>query len=183
MARPCKPLTDSEVKNAKPRAKPYKLADGGGMFLFVTPKPEPDGAKYWRLKYAAKGKEKLLALGVYPAVTLKEARQKREAARRLIREGKDPSAERKAAKRSARHAATNSFEAVAPGYLDTRGAAWTPDYAKTAKARLEKNVFPFIGARPIAEIKRPELVDTIRKIEARGAIDMASVKAGTIIPH
>jgi len=169
MPRDSAPLTDAAINAAKPKRSRYRMADGAGLCLLV----EPDGSKSWTFRYRFDGNERGLSFGAYPAVTLKEARHKREAARRLIREGKDPSAERKAGKRSARHAATNSFETVARGYLDTRGAAWTPGYAKTAKARLEKNVFPFIGSRPIAGIKRPELVDTIRKIEARGAIDMA----------
>lgn len=98
---PQMPLTDPEVKNAKPRAKHYKLADGG-MFMLVN----PDGAKYWRLKYRVAGREKKLSLGVYPEVTLKEARDNREAARALIREGKDPSAERKADKHAAKLASS-----------------------------------------------------------------------------
>lgn len=164
------PLTDSEVKNAKPRAKPFKLADGGGMYLQV----KPNGAKYWRLKHSFAGKEKLLSLGVYPSASLKEARQKREEAKRFLREGKDPGVERKAAKRAVRLAAVNSFEAVARQYLATLEGVWTPVYAKTVLRRFEKDLFPFIGTRPLAELKRPELLAAVRIIEARGATDMAA---------
>lgn len=164
------PLTDSEIKNAKPlKAKSYKLADGGGLFALVN----PNGAKYWRLKYRVAGREKLLALGVYPAVSLKAARERRDDARASIREGKDPSAERKAGKRAERIAAANSFEAVAREYVAKQSPIWTAGHVKDILRPLEKDVFAEIGARPIAGIEPPDILDALRKIEARGAHDMA----------
>lgn len=163
------PLTDSEAKNARPRVRPYKLADSDGMFMLV----KADGAKYWRFKYRLAGREKLISLGVYPAVSLKQARKRRDEARALIRDRKDPSAERKAQKRAAKIAAANSFEAVAREYVANQSERWTAGHVKDVVRPLEKDVFPEIGARPIREIEPPELLDVLRNIEARGARDMA----------
>lgn len=163
------PLTDPDIRNAKPREKPYKLADGGGLFLLVT----VIGSKYWRMKYRYAGKEKLLALGVYPDVTLKQVRQKREDARRQLADGIDPGEQRKSEARAKKIAAVNSFEAAAREWYEKQAHTWVKTHSNDVLRRLERNLFPHIGARPIAEIDAPELLAAIRKIEARGAYDLA----------
>lgn len=162
-------LTDPEIRSAKPQDKPAKLADGGGLFLLVN----PNGSKYWRMKYRYAGKEKLLALGVYPDVTLKQARQKREAARRKLADGLDPGEVRKAEDRAKKLAAVNGFEVVAREWYAKQAHTWVSSHAKDVSRRLEGNVFPAIGHRPIAEIEAPELLEMVRKIEARGSHDLS----------
>lgn len=162
-------LTDPDIRNAKPKEKPYKLADGGGLFLLVN----ANGSKYWRMKYRYAGKEKLLALGVYPDVTLKQARQKREDARRKLADGIDPGELRKVEAREKRLAAANSFESVAREWYAKQVHTWVKTHSTDVLRRLEGNIFPAIGPRPIAEIDAPELLASIRKIEARGAYDLA----------
>ena len=162
-------LTDTAIRNAKPADKPIKLFDGGGLFLHVT----PAGQRYWRLKYRFAGKEKLLAIGVYPEVGLKEARDRREDAKRLLGEGVDPSVERKVRKVATVERAANSFEAVAREWHTKYAPGWSESNAKKVLARLENDVFPWIGGRPIAEIKAPDLLAVCRRVEARGALDTA----------
>lgn len=162
-------LTDREVRNAKPEDKAIKLSDGLGMYLEIA----PAGAKYWRMKYRFAGKEKRLALGVYPEVSLKEARRKRDEARKRLADGQDPSETRKAEKRARLLAAENSFEAVAREWYGKQVHTWVKTHARDVLRRLEVNIFPPLGHRPIAEIDAPELLATIRKIEARGAYDLA----------
>jgi integrase len=163
------PLTDTGVRNAKPKAKPYKLADERGMFLLVS----PGGAKWWRLKYRFNGKEKLLSLGVYPDVGLKDAREKRDAARKLIAARIDPSANRKIQNSARIERAENSFEAIAREWYAKHSPKWAESHASKVLTRLEKDVFPWIGGQPIAEIAAPELLATLRRIESRGAIETA----------
>ncbi|MHA2903723.1 tyrosine-type recombinase/integrase [Ralstonia mannitolilytica] len=162
-------LTDTAIRNAKPSDKPIKLFDGGGLFLHVT----PAGQRYWRLKYRFAGKEKLLALGVYPEVGLKEARDRREEAKRLLGEGVDPSVERKVQKVATVERAANSFEAVAREWHAKYAPGWSESNAKKVLARLENDVFPWLGGRPIAELKAPELLAVCRRVESRGALDTA----------
>ncbi len=162
-------LTDPDIRNAKPKEKPYKLADGGGLFLLVN----ASGSKYWRMKYRYAGKEKLLALGVYPDVTLKQARKKREDARRKLDENIDPGEQRKADAREKKLAAVNSFETVAREWYAKQLHTWVKTHSTDVLRRLEGNIFPAIGPRPIAKIDAPELLATVRKIEARGAYDLA----------
>jgi len=162
-------LSAQEVKNAKPGDKPIKLSDGLGMYLEIA----PGGAKYWRLKYRHAGKEKRLALGVYPEVSLKEARGKRDDARRVLADGQDPGEARKAEKRARLLAAANSFEAVAREWHGKQVHTWKPKHADDVLRRLEANIFPHLGHRPIGDIDAPELLATVRKIEARGAHDLA----------
>jgi integrase len=162
-------LTDPDIRNAKPKEKPYKLADGGGLFLLVN----ASGSKYWRMKYRYAGKEKLLALGVYPDVTLKQARKKREDARRKLDENIDPGEQRKAEAREKKLAAVNSFETVAREWYAKQLHTWVKTHSTDVLRRLEGNIFPAIGPRPIAKIDAPELLATVRKIEARGAYDLA----------
>ncbi|UOB54726.1 integrase arm-type DNA-binding domain-containing protein [Burkholderia pyrrocinia] len=163
------PLTDKAVKNAKADDKPVKLFDGGGMFLLVT----PAGQRYWRLKYRVNGKEKLLALGVYPDVSLAVARRKRDEAREKLAAGIDPNEAKREIKRTARIAAASSFEAVAREWFDNQRAGWTETYAEKVIHSLEIDAFPKIGSRPIASIEAPEMLEIIRAIEARGVRETA----------
>ena len=162
-------LTDMRVRNAKPRTKPYKLSDGGGMYLLV----KPDGGRYWRLDYRFAGKRCTLSLGVYPTVTLSNARARREEARRLLAQNIDPSAAKKASKRSAKIASENTFEAIAREWIANQRDRLAVQYSTRLVARLEADIFPHIGSRPIAEIDAPELLDVLRKVEKRGVIETA----------
>lgn len=161
------PLTDAEIRNAPLREKAYRLTDGSGMYLEVS----PAGGKYWRFKYRFAGKEKRLALGVYPQVTGKEARLRRDEARRLLANGIDPGIERKVQKASTVERAANSFEAVAREWFARQSPGWAKSHADKIIARLEKDVFPWLGSRAIAEIKAPEVLAVLRRVEARGALD------------
>lgn len=163
------PLTDLQAKKAAPKDKPYRLADSAGMYLEV----QPNGGKYWRLKFRFAGKEKRLALGVYPEVSLGEARNARDAARRLLATGVDPSLARKAQKAARATAHANSFEAIAREWHAKRLPKWSTKYASGALAKLEQGLFPWIGSRPISEITAPELLQCLRRIESRGAVDTA----------
>jgi integrase len=163
------PLTDRAIRNAKPANKPRRLFDGGGLYLEIS----PSGGKWWRLKYRHGGKEKRVSLGVYPGVGLADARERRDAARKLLAGGKDPSAERKAEKREAKGRAANSFEVVAREWYGKQAHTWVESHASDVLRRLEANLFPEIGARPIADLDAPELLEAARKIEQRGAYDLA----------
>jgi hypothetical protein len=162
-------LTDREIQNAKPRAKPYKLADGDGLHLEIS----PAGGKLWRLRYRFGGKEKMLALGRYPEVRGPDARKRGAEARQALHEGRDPSVEKKAQKERARIARDASFEAVARVWMEKI----SPSLAETTKSKqkvfLEGDVFPWIGTRPIAELAAPDLLGVLRRIEGRGALDVA----------
>ena len=162
-------LSDTAVRKAKPEAKSYKMADGGGMYLEVM----PTGAKYWRLKYRYGGKEKRLAFGVYPDVSLAQARERRDDARKLLANSTDPSAVKQAQKTSKAELAENSFEVIAREWFVRHAPNWKENHSSKIIARLEKDVFPWIGARPIAEIAAPALLAAIRRIEARGALETA----------
>ena len=163
-------LTDTAIRKAKPEAKPYKMTDGGGMYLEVM----PNGSKYWRLKYRFAGKEKRLALGVYPDTPLADARERREQARKLIANGTDPSAVKQTQKRQAKIAAANTFEAVAREWIEVKANDWTDGHKALTLRTLEQDAFPSLGRRPIAEITPVELLDTMRAIEKRGALEIAS---------
>lgn len=166
-------LSDPKIRGARPREKAYKLADGAGLYLLVT----PDGAKYWRLKYRYAGKEKLLALGVYPKVRAPKAREKRDEAKQILSSGRDPSAARKEEKRILSTVRERTFEPIARAWLDPKnrqnGKLWTKDHADRVRESLEDDVFPDLGFRPIAEITAPELLAVLRKIQARGALETA----------
>ena len=162
-------LTDTAIRNAKPGDKPIKLFDGGGLFLHIT----PAGQRYWRLKYRFAGKEKLLAVGVYPRVGLKEARNRRDEAKRLLDDGVDPSVERKVRKVATAERAANSFEAVAREWYAKYAPGWSDSNAKKVMGRLENDVFPWLGERPIVEVKAPDLLTVCRRVESRGALDTA----------
>jgi integrase len=163
------PLTDRAIRNAKPGDKPIRLFDGGGMYLEIA----PSGGKWWRFKYRFDGKEKRLSLGVFPDVALAAARKRRDEARELIADGKDPGAQRKAAKREAEGRAANSFEAVAREWYAKQSHTWVTTHANDVLRRLEGNLFPEIGDKPIAELEAPDLLAAVQRIEERGARDLA----------
>ena len=163
------PLTDVKCRNAKAQIKPHKLSDGGGLHLLIN----SDGAKYWRLAYRWHGKQRTLALGVYPAVGLMEARAARDDAKRSLAANIDPSIVKRERKRAAKVAIGNTFEAIAREWHENWKDARSPYYAEQILRRLEADVFPAIGRRPIAELEPPELLDMLRKVEKRGADEMA----------
>ena len=162
-------LTDTAVRKAKPEAKPYKMTDGGGMYLFV----HSNGGKYWRMDYRFAGKQKTLALGVYPAVTLVDARERREKARKLLANDIDPGSAKKAQKAAGLALAENSFEIVGREWLIKFSKNWKESHIRTITGRLENDVYPWLGTRPIGEINAPELLTVLRRIESRGALSTA----------
>lgn len=163
------PLSDTAIRQAKPAAKPVRMFDTGGLYLEIA----PSGGKWWRLKYRHADKEKRLSLGVYPAVSLKDARDRRDVARKLLAAGVDPSENRKAAKSASTERAANSFEVVAREWFGKFSLKWAANHADRTLRRLERDIFPWIGSRPIAEITAPELLAVIRRIEGRGALETA----------
>ena len=162
-------LTDTAIKRSRPAEKPYKLADGKGLYLLVN----SSGSKLWRWKYRHEGKEKLMPFGAYPDVSLAEVRIRHAEARRLLAAGSDPMAERKAEKESARKANENLFSEVAALWFDHWKVNKSNRHVDATRRRLQANVFPAIGARRIALIEPPELVTMVKAIEARGAGDLA----------
>lgn len=181
-------LTDTQIKQAQSGEKQYKLTDGAGLFLLI----HSNGSKYWRLKYRMAGKEKMLALGVYPETSLKQARALRDDARKLIANGTDPAEVRKAEKNTiteerrqqseavmiermiqAGEALPGSFEAVAREWFSNQETTWAPAHAEKVINRLKNNVFPYIGSTSVAEVTAPEILAIIRRIEARGTTDTA----------
>jgi integrase len=162
------PLTDAKVRNAKPKNKQFKIFDTDGLFLVVS----PAGGKWWRFKYRFGGKEKLISLGTYPEVSLAQARGRRDEARKQVADSIDPSQVRKALKNTTIQN-ESTFEVVAREWHTRFTPTWTPGHASTIKRRLELNVFPWIGERPIIEIKAPELLMVLRRIESRGALETA----------
>ena len=161
------PLTDNAIRTAKGSDKPRKLADEKGLYLLVN----PSGSKLWRLKYRVDGKEKLLALGSYPEVSLRQARDERDAARRMMARDIDPSAERKQAK--SKVTGEGTFGAVANEWLEQQRSNWTEGHTVTVRSRLDRDVLPYLAARDINEIAAPELLALFRRVEARGAIESA----------
>jgi integrase len=162
-------LTDTAVRNAKPSDKPIRLFDGGGLYLEVA----PSGGKWWRLKYRIDGKEKRLSLGVYPDVGLKDARNRRDEARKLLAGGADPSENRKAMKAAKVEKAANSFEVVAREWFAKMKPQWAESHANKIMARLERDVFPWLGKRPIAALTAMDVLPTLQRISDRGAKDTA----------
>jgi integrase len=161
-------LSDAKVRTAKAASKNVKLFDGLGLYLLIT----PGGGKGWRFKYHFGGKEKLLSFGTYPEVGVKQAREKRDAARKQVANGSDPSVERKLAKA---RATGDSFEAVAREWFTKFSTAkgWAATHAVTVIRRLERDIFPWLGSRPIAEITPVELLAALRRVESRGALETA----------
>jgi integrase len=162
------PLNNLKVQTAKPKGKPYKLFDGDGLYLLVTEK----GHKWWRLKYRFGGKEKSLALGTYPEISLADARERRNEARKQVARGIDPGTVKKAMKQ-ATTAETETFEVIAREWHAKFITTWTTGHAGTIMARMERDLFPWIGARPINEIRAPELLAALRRVESRGALETA----------
>ncbi len=163
------PLSDTAIRNAKPAEKARKLFDGGGLYLEVA----PSGGKWWRLKYRFGGKEKRLSLGVYPDVSLKDARDRRDKARKLLANEVDPSENRKARKAAKVERAANSFEVVTREWFAKHSVNWSPNHANRIIRRLERDIFPWIGGKAIADITAPQLLEVIRRIEHRGALETA----------
>jgi integrase len=161
-------LSDASIRNAKAGPKPVKLSDGGGLFLLLN----PNGSRLWRLKYRFAGKEKLMAFGAYPDVSLKDARESRDDARRQLAAGHDPGEARKASKAAGTARAGNSFEVIAREWFELTKAKWESEYANLVLRRLESDIFPLLGGRPIAEITPLELLTVLRRIEQRGANDL-----------
>jgi integrase len=170
------PLNNVRVESAKPGEKQYKLADERGLYLLV----HPSGSKWWRMKYRfgprKDGKpgnaEKVFAIGVYPEVSLKRAREKRDEARRLLADGIDPSAQRQAQEHAQRISHLHTFQAVATAWME-RNKGWTESHTTRTRRRFEQHVFPWIGERAISEVKRPEIRDVLRRIESTGRIETA----------
>jgi len=163
-------LTEVAIRAAKPKEKLYRVSDGRGLYLEVWPKPS--GSKLWRIRYFHLGKEKTLALGNYPDVTLAEAREKRDAARKLLAQGVNPSQERKEQKAAAL-AQADTFEAVAREWLAANEGRWGETTARINKGRLEADIFPALGAVPINEVTAKMLLEALRAIAARGAEETA----------
>lgn len=173
-------LTNKELENAKPGDKPRRLADGGGLYLEIT----PNGSKYWRLAYRFAGKQKTLALGVYPKVKAPAAREEARKAKENLAAGRDPGLVKKATKEAG--GPENSFQAVANEWTEKFRHTWTESHYKNITGRLQRDLFPWIGKRPIGEITAPELLMVLRKIEARGHLESAhraSTNAGQVFMY
>ncbi|EMN5657926.1 tyrosine-type recombinase/integrase [Providencia rettgeri] len=160
-------LTVKQIDSSKPKEKDYKLSDGGGLYLLV----KTNGGKYWRLKYRIDGKEKLLAIGIYPTVTLADARRKRDDAKRLLADGIDPNQQRKEQKQASKIDSVNTFKNIALEWYEGRKDRWSVGYRDDMMDAFEKDVFPYIGNRPIAEIKPMELLEVLSIMEKRGATE------------
>ena len=161
---PCR-LTDTKIKNAKARARAYSVVDGGGLCLWVT----PAGGKLWRWSYRFEGKEKLMSLGEYPYISLSDARQKYSDARMLLAKDIDPMAQRKAEKTAKKAKAEDSFQSIAAKWMEHWHHEKSPRHAAYVKRRIDADILPVLGARPIAEIQAPEVVAMVMAIEERGA--------------
>ena len=162
-------LTATKIQNTAPQKKAVRLFDGRGLYLEIA----PTGSRWWRFKYRFAGKEKRISLGVYPDVGLKKARDKREEMRRLVADGVDPSAARKQEKLATIESTENTFEAIAREWFEKHSPNWEASYSVKLLARLEANVFPWLGHRPIRDIKAPELLAVLRRVESRGVLETA----------
>ncbi|HEM8703418.1 MULTISPECIES: tyrosine-type recombinase/integrase [Enterobacter] len=161
------PLNDMQIRRAKPEAKAYTLGDGQGLSLLI----EPNGSKSWRFRYRFGGKPKMISLGVYPTITLADARSRRDDARKLVAEGKNPSEVRKEQKIALQTESESSFEMIANEWHQMKSAKWSQGYASDIMEAFQNDIFPYIGARPVSEIKPLELLNVLRKIEKRGALE------------
>ncbi len=162
------PLSEAKVRTAKSQENEYKIFDGGGLFLLVT----PSGGKLWHFKYRFDNKEKKLTLGTYPEISLADARQRRDEARKQIAHGVDPGALRKAMKQAGTEE-TETFEVIGREWHTKFTPTWTPGHGSTIMSRLARDLFPWIGNRPIKDIKAPELLAVLRRVESRGALESA----------
>ena len=163
------PLTDTAIRNAKPSDKPVRLFDGRGLYLEIS----PAGGKLWRLKYRFGGKEKRLAFGAYPEITLVNARERRDQARKLFANNVDPSEHKRAQKSASQERVANSFEVIGREWFGKHCNTWAASHSERNIRRLEKDVFPWLGTRPIAEITAPDVLAVLRRIESRGTLDTA----------
>lgn len=163
------PLTAIVVRNATPASKPIRLFDERGLYLEIA----PTGGKWWRLKYRHVGKEKRFSLGVYPEVSLKDARERRDAARKLLAEGIDPSQHRRSSKLASVVSGVNSFEQVTREWFARYASAWAEGHSSRLLRLFERDIFPWLRGRPISEVTAPEILAVIRRIEGRGALDTA----------
>lgn len=170
------PLTDTAIKNTKPSSKPVRLFDGGGLYLEVS----PAGGKLWRLKYRFDTREKRLSLGVYPEVSLKNARERRDEARKLLANGIDPGEAKKAIKQAREGRSANSFEVIAREWFAKFKSTWAPSHSERILVRLEQDVFPWLGGKPIANITPSMVLDILRRVEKRGALETAHRVKGNI---
>lgn len=162
-------LTDLGCRRAKPEEKPYKLFDERGLYLFVT----PAGSRIWRMKYTFAKKEKLLVFGPFPEISLKEARDQRDAARKLLREGIDPGVAKKQRAAAAAVDANSTFKAVAEDWWEAQTGRWSPKHAKDVKDSLEDDVYPAIGSMPIRSVTAPLVRELVKAVEDRGAVETA----------
>jgi Arm DNA-binding domain len=162
-------LSATAIRNAKPRNKAFKLSDGGGLFLFVA----PNGGRYWRMGYRYDGKQKVLSFGVFPDVSLADARELRDRARKLLAKGIDPSVQARLDNIAASIASANTFEAVAVEWIDKITKDGLAEATLKKIRWLVSQILPAIGKRPIAEISAPELLMALRKLEAKGRYDTA----------
>ena len=162
-------LTDTKLRALKTKSGPYKVSDHEGLHVLIS----PNGSKLWRLAYRMNGKQKTLSLGKYPTVSLLDARLARDAAKRLLLAGTDPSVDRKAERRKRAMAAANTFAAVANEWFEINREHWVESYSSRLRSRLNDDLLPALGSRPIADIEPLEVLDAIRKIERRDAIEMA----------
>lgn len=156
-----------QIRRAKPEAKAYTLGDGQGLSLLI----EPNGSKSWRFRYRYAGKPKMISLGVYPTITLADARSRRDDARKLVAEGKNPSEVRKEQKIALQTESENAFEKIATEWHQMKSAKWSAGYASDIMEAFQNDIFPYVGTRPIGEIKPLELLNVLRKIEKRGALE------------
>lgn len=161
------PLSDLQIRRAKPEAKTYSITDGFGLSLIV----EPSGSKAWRFRYRFAGKAKMISLGTYPLTSLAEAREKRDEMRKLVMAGQNPSDVRKENKRALLLEQSNTFEAIAREWHARNAERWSAGYSKDMMNSFEKDIFPYIGHRPIKDIKPLELLDALSRIERRGATE------------
>ena len=169
MPKKIAPLSDIQVSKAKPQDKEVKIFDGGGLYLLIT----PTGGKLWNLKYRFAGKEKKLSFGVYPIVSLADARQRREEAKKLLSNGVDPGETKKAQKSAQGEQDANTFEVIAREWHSNFSHTWVASHAQHKLERLEKNVFPWIGKRPIKELTAPDVLAVLRRMESRNILDAA----------
>jgi integrase len=162
-------LTDTAIRKLKPGNKPLKLFDDRGLYLEVS----PAGGRWWRWKYRFIGKEKRLSLGVYPDVSLKEARDRRDAARKLLADGVDPSENRRAQKLTLAESQADSFEVITREWFTKYSTGWVPAHSNRVIRLFERDIFPWIGQRPISGITAPDVLAVARRIERRGALETA----------
>jgi hypothetical protein len=162
-------LTDTFLRALKATGKVQKHSDGGGLYIHVS----PTGGKLWRMAYKYDRKQKLLSFGAYPAVSLKDARQRREDAKVLLAKGIDPSAHKKAVTAALHAESVNTFEIVSREWFDKNKDSWMPGHGDKILARLVNDIFPLIGGKPVGQVTAPELLEALRRIEARGAVDTA----------